>query len=278
MKSHIPKFIFSLLLSLLFSSVASGIYPQRLVSGIPSITEMLFALDLGERVVGVTTNCNYPPAALKKEKIGGFALNLEKIVSLKPDLVFMLEDAQKPDIAKLKNFGLAVYTINPHNLEEVLESLLKIGKVTGKEKKARALGAKMKIKIASLQPETGGLSGVLKRPRVLVIVGANPLIVVGGGTYIDDIVKQAGGQNIAGQARVAYPQYSFEKLLNEDPDFLVISGGALKQEEIGRDDRWQRLRAVRNNRILFINSDIISRPGPRVVEAIEALAQKFSEL
>src|SRR3989338_7063207 len=115
--------LFSFLLGPVFAAV-----PRRIISGMPSITEMLFALKLGDRIVGVTNNCNYPPEALKKEKIGGFFLNLEKIVSLKPDLVIMIEDAQKRDIARFKKFGLPVYTINPRNVADVMAELVKLCK------------------------------------------------------------------------------------------------------------------------------------------------------
>lgn len=238
--------------------------PQRIISSMPSITEMLFALDLGDRVVGVTTNCNYPPEALKKEKVGGFFLNLEKVVSLKPDLIIMLEDAQKREIKRFKDYGLPVYTINPHTVAEVMNSLLELGKVTGKEKKAKVLVAGMRRRLRIV---------VLKRPRVLAVVGYNPLIVGGGGTFIDDVINYAGAENITGKAKAAYPQYSFEKLLEENPEYIIIPEGVVKREEIERDNRWQSLKAVKNNKILFINADILSRPGPRVVEAVEEIAK-----
>ncbi|MGB9613388.1 MAG: ABC transporter substrate-binding protein [Candidatus Margulisiibacteriota bacterium] len=244
-------------------------YPQRIISGMPSITEMLFALGLEDRIVGVTANCNYPPEALKKEKIGGFFLNLEKIVSLKPDLVVMLEDTQKQDIKRLKDYGLPVYTINPHTVVEVMDSLVKLGEVTGKRKEAKILIKQMKNRIASVQPK--GTSS-LERPRVLVIVGYRPLIVAGAGTFIDDIIKYAGGENIAQDAKASYPQYSFERLIKEDPEYMIIPEGVVEKEEIARDSRWQSLQAVRGNKILFINADILSRPGPRLVEAIEKIA------
>lgn len=255
----------------LIGSAAWGV-PQRIVSGIPSITEMLFALDLGDRVVGVTNNCNYPPEALKKEKVGGFFLNLEKIVSLKPDLVVMLEDAQKRDIEKFRAYGLNVYTVNPHTVEEVMDSLLALGKITGKEEKAQALVADMRQRIGKVRGRSSFLWFILRRPRVMVIVGNNPLVVVGGGTFVGDTVKNAGAENITEKVRGAYPHYSFERLLKDNPEYIIIPSGVVREEEIRSDSRWQSLSAVRNKRVLFINADIISRPGPRVVEAIEEIA------
>ena len=271
MKAFYKAIILFLLVLLALPAWAK--YPQRIISTMPSLTEMLFALDLGNRVVGVTNNCNYPPEAKKKEKIGGFFLNLEKVVSLKPDLIIMLEDAQKRDIEKFKNYGLPVYTINPRKVDEVMDSLIKLGEVTGKKRKAKILVADMKRRIAAIKQKDIEMMTVLRRPRVLVVVGSNPLIVVGGGTFIDDIIKYAGGLNIAREAKAAYPQFSFEKLMQENPDYIIVPEGVIKSAEIQEDSRWQRLAAVKNNRILFIDADILSRPGPRVVEAIEEIAK-----
>ncbi len=239
----------------------------------PSVTEMLFALDLGDRVVGVTTNCNYPPAAKSKEKIGGFFINLERVVSLKPDLVIMVEGAQKRDIERFKKYGLPIHTINPRNVVDVMDELVKLGNKMGQERVAAALVSKMKARLAAVQPGGFSLELILrKRPKVLTIVGNNPLIVVGGGAFIDDIMKQAGVENIAGGSKAAYPQFSFETLLKENPEYLIIPSGTIAKSEIGREPRWQKLAAVRENKILFIDADILSRPGPRVVEAVEAIA------
>jgi iron complex transport system substrate-binding protein len=256
--------------------LAGGVYadaPWRIISGMPSITEMLFALGLDDRIVGVTTNCNYPPAALEKEKIGGFFLNLEKIVSLKPDLVVMLEDAQKRDIQKLKEFGLPVYTVNPNSVIEVMGALVELGEVTGTKEKAEKVIDGMKKRILAVEAKVRDLPP----KKVLLIVGYKPLIVVGGGSFIDDVLRYAGAENIAGQAKAAYPQYSFEKLLDDNPDYLIIPEGVVERKEIEEDSRWQSLDAVKNARILFISADVLSRPGPRVVEAIEEIAEFIHE-
>ena len=139
-----------LLFLLLLIGSTCWAFPQRIVSGMPSVTEMLYALDLGDRVVGVTTNCNYPSEAKKKEKVGGFFLNLEKIVSLKPDLIVMIEDAQRRDVQKFKNYGLKVFTINPRTVSDVMDSLIKLGEVTGKRRRAEQLAAQMQRRIGRL--------------------------------------------------------------------------------------------------------------------------------
>lgn len=247
--------------------------PQRIISTIPAVTEMIFALDLGERVVGVTTNCNYPPKAKTKEKIGGFFINLEKVVSLKPDLVIMQEDAQKRDAERLKSHRLPVMTVNPKSVEGVLAALLAIGRATGQELKARTLAGEMRRRISSARPKVFGLELLLrKRPRALVIVGVDPLVVAGEGSFINDVLKQAGVENVAAGARGEYPQYSLEKMIEENPSYLIIPDGLAGTARLKRDQRWQNVEAVKNGKILFIDQDIISRPGPRVVGAIEAIA------
>jgi iron complex transport system substrate-binding protein len=249
---------------LIFFSYAYVEYPKRIVSTMPSITEMLFALGLEDQIVGVTTNCNYPLEALEKEKVGGFFLNLEKVVSLKPDLIVMLEDAQKGDLQN---------TVDPQTVIEVMGTLVELGEVTGTKEKAEEVVEGMKKRILSVEAKVSELP--LK--KVLIIVGYKPLIVVGGENFIDDVIRYAGAGNIAADTKAAYPQYSFEKLLDDDPDHIIIPEGVVEKKEIEGDSRWQSLEAVKNDRLLFIDADILSRPGPRVVEAIEEIAEFIHE-
>ncbi|MFH1683663.1 MAG: cobalamin-binding protein [Candidatus Margulisiibacteriota bacterium] len=260
-------------LILLFATAACAEYPQRIISGMPSITEMLYALDLEDRIVGVTTNCNYPPEAQKKEKIGGFFMNLEKVVSLKPDLIIMLEDAQDRDIKKFKDFGLPVYAVNPQTVIEVMGTLVELGEKTGTKDQAEKIVEEMKIRIVTVEAKVKELPA----KKVLVVVGYKPMIVVGGDNFIDDLIRYAGAENIAGKAKAAYPQYSFERLLKQDPDYIIITEGIVKKEEIEKDGRWQSLAAVKSNKILFMDADILSRPAPRVMDAIEQIAEFIHE-
>ena len=246
--------------------------PHRIISTIPSVTEILFALDLGDRVVGVTTNCNYPLAAKKKYKIGGFFLNLERVVALKPDLVIMQEDAQQREVERFKYQRLPVLTIRPKSVDGVLAAILEIGKATGKEAAAQALTAEMRRRLERAKPKTFGLELLLRKsPRALVIVGVDPLVVAGEGSFISDILKQAGVENLA-KVGGEYPQYSLEKMIEENPSYLIVPRGLANFTKFRADRRWQNVAAVKNGKILFIDSDILSRPGPRVVDAVEAIA------
>lgn len=253
-------------------SVVFASPPHRIISTMPSITETLFALGLDKEIVGVTTNCNYPPAALKKTKIGGFFLNIEKIVSLKPDMIVMQKDAQPRDVDRLKKLNLPIHLIKTQTVKEIMDAIDDLGKITGREKEAAALVRQMQRRIDAVKPKTWGIDFVLSRPRTIVIVGYEPLICAGKGTVIDDVLRLAGAENIAADSRNQYPQYSLEQLAQKDPDVLIIMKGTVSSQMIKRAGQWQRISAVKNNRLLFINPDILSRPGPRIVDALEQVA------
>jgi len=290
-RHHIKKFK-ALILILLIATPVFGKVPERIVSGMPAITEILFAIGAGDQVVGVTSNCNYPLEAKKKQKVGGFFLNLEKIVSLDPDLVIMQEDAQTKDIKRFKKFGLPVHTINIKSVRDVMETIREIGGRVGKKREAEARVKEMRERINKIKKKIDShrpsILEVLKiwnkevlkiwnkgddKRKALVIVGYSPLVVAGGGTFIDDILKTAGVENVAGKTKAAYPQYSFEKLVAEDPQYIIIPKNIVAKKQIEKSKRWRSLEAVRNGRILFIDPDILSRPGPRVVSAIEKIAE-----
>ena len=250
---------------------ASAAPPQRIISTIPCITETLYALGLEDKIVGVTENCNYPANAMNKEKVGREIVNAEKVISLKPDLILMLEDAQRPDIEKLKKFKLPVKTINPHSVEEVIKVIGDIGEITGTKEKANEITADIRSRLERVRQKSSNWP----RPKVFLVVGYRPLITTGQGTFIGDILHLAGGENIVKNARSPYPEWSMETLLKDDPEVIVIMDGVVEQREVMSDRRWASLSAVRNNRIIFIDPDIISRPGPRVINAVELLAELF---
>jgi iron complex transport system substrate-binding protein len=273
-------------------SIPNNPSPQRIVSCMPNITEILFAIGLESRIVGVTLNCNYPAAAQKKEKVGRETINVEKVISLKPDLVVMQGSEQPREIEKLKKRNLPVKVINPQTVDGVMAAILELGRVTGNSRQAGKVVAKMQERLkkvqspkSKVQSSPGGLRTTNHEsrttshaPRVLVIVGVNPLVVAGGNNFIDDVVKTAGAQNAAAQLKAPYPQYSFEQLVRDDPDAVIVAKNVvLGEKEIYNDKRWQKLRAVKNKQVLVIDADTISRPGPRVIDAIEEIAGFFGE-
>lgn len=239
----------------------------------PSATEMLFALGLEDRIVGVTINCNWPPQAKAKAKIGGFFLNLEKIVSLRPDMVVMVAGAQDQSIAELRSRGLPVTTIRSGSLADILSEAERLGQLTGRTTEAEELTSGMRLRLASVEAKVRGLA----RPTVLVVVGTKPLVVVGENNFIADIIDLAGAENVAAGAETAYPQYSLEALLESDPEYIIFPEGLIDPAELGQDPRWQSLSAVAGGRLLFIDPDVLTRPGPRSVQAVEQIAEFIHE-
>lgn len=233
----------------------------------PSITETLFALGLGDRVVGVTTNCDYPPEAKKKEKVGQMVMNLEKIVSLKPDLIIMLQDAQQYDIWRLKGRGLPVVTINPHSVSDVMDSIKYIGSITGVTYEAQSLVNRLNYRLDRI--------GYLTKGRVpksaFVMVGYRPLVTTGKSTFVNDIITRAGFQNSM-QGGGEYPQVNFEELYRMNPDIVIIPVGLVSSYEVINDAKLSRLTAVTSGKILWIDPDIFFRPGPRIVDAVEEIS------
>ena len=247
--------------------------PKRIISTAPDTTEILFALGLGNRVVGVSTYCNYPEEAKTKEKIGTFQdPNIEKVLALKPDLVISTGGVQRQFIERLEKMGIPVYTSYPHNLDEVLKSIYKIGLVTGAEKEAKDLIFDLKFRIARV---TSKVSKVKNKPRVFFELWHEPLMSAGPGSFIDDLIKKAGGINLAGNARTAYPIFSLEQLVKEDPDVIIAAESSMggNPSDIAKRPGWEMLKAVKNQKIFTINDDIIFRAGPRLVIALETIAK-----
>jgi iron complex transport system substrate-binding protein len=245
--------------------------PKRIISCMPSITEMLYALDLDDEIVGVTENCNYPEAAKTKEKVGRDRMNLEKIISLKPDLIVMLGSTQGPDIRKFRSMGLPVFVIDPQTVWGALASLDRLGEATSRIHAAYGLNEKLKRKLNWTASRVK--ASKKSRPKVFVEIWHKPLITASAGTFVNDVIEKAGGNNIAKNAIGKFPEYSFEKLLAADPDAIIIPRQNVNDEgQITNDGRWQKLKAVRSGRVLFIDADILTRPGPRSGIAVETIA------
>lgn len=257
-------------LFLLFLSIQTLAQPQRIISTMPNITEILFAMGLEERVVGVTTNCNYPPEARLKPKIGRETVNLEKIVSLKPDLILMLEDAQKKDVERLRELDLPVFTINPHSVDQIIDSINEIGRVTGMTDEAIEVSSKIEEDASYYRQQT------LVKRSVFVVVGTKPLITIGPNNFVNDAVFIAGGINIAADAKAAYPQYNPEQLIQDDPQILIVPNDLTTLAKLKKDRVFKRLSAVRKNKVLFMDPDILFRPGPRIGEAITQMSEFIS--
>ncbi len=248
--------------------------PQRIVSLAPSNTEILFALGLGEKVVGVTECCNYPPEALDKEKVGGFSTpDIEKIIALQPDLILASSIHAKEVIPALEERGLTVFALAPENLDEVLKDIEVVGKITGKEEETSELVAQMENRIKAITDITRDLE---ERPRVFYITWHDPLWSVGSETHHQELIEKAGGVNIF-QDITGYKTVNLETVIARDPEVIIACTG--HGEAKGKPFEWAmeepRLgvtEARKNNRIYQIDADLVSRTGPRIIEALEQFA------
>jgi len=248
--------------------------PQRIISLAPSNTEILFSLGLGDKVVGVTDYCNYPPEALNKTKIGGFSTpDIEKIVALQPDLILAADIDKTEVIPALEGHGLTVFALDPKDLDGILKDISMVGKITGKEKEANELVTQMGNRIRAITDKTKNLE---ERPRVFYITFHNPLWTVGVGSFIHELVDKSGGvnifQDIAGNKAV-----NIELVIARNPEVIIAStghgaAGGQPFEWAKTESRLQATEARKNNRIYEIDADLVSRSGPRIVDGLEWLA------
>ncbi|MBI5556769.1 MAG: cobalamin-binding protein [Deltaproteobacteria bacterium] len=248
--------------------------PQRIVSLMPSITEIVFALGAGSRLKGVTLFSNEPPEAAQLPSVGSYARpDLEKIISLKPDLCLAARDGNPKHIVdKLTALNIPVYTIDPRNLTEITDSIILLGQVLGEEKKAQEIATGMADKIDSVAHRAGRES---KKPRVFFQIDASPIISAGANTFIDQLITQAGGINLAASATTTYPRYSWEDILLMQPEVVIIASmaGGYGEEELKSAWRqWPQLPAVQNNRLYVVSADLFDRPTPRLVDGLALLA------
>ncbi len=250
--------------------------PQRIISLAPSNTEILYSLGLAERVVAITEYCNYPPEAEAKPTIGGFSTpNIEEIVALAPDLLLATSIHEARIIPQLESRGLTVLALNPKAIDGVLEAILLTGKAVGVPENASDLVAKMQNRINAVTDRTASLPPD-KRPGTFYIVWHDPLMTAGSGTLQNELIVKAGGTNIAG-GLVDYADLSLESVIAASPDVIIAgSGHGSGQEHTFKyaqtEPRLRDTGARRNDRIYAINSDLASRPGPRIVDALEQFA------
>ncbi len=248
--------------------------PQRIVSLAPSITEILFALNMGERVAGVTKFCNYPPEAAEKPQVGGFSdVSIEKLLEVQPDLVLVASIHMAQVLPELEKLGLPALVIDARDFPGVLESIRLIGKVTGAEKAAEDLTAQMQERADKVA------QAVKDRPRPRVYWELDPsLWTAGPGSFVQDLIERAGGENIAANAEAAWVQLSAEAIIAADPEVIFLADHPYGEsaETVKARPGWEKISAVVNGRIVELTQeqgDIVSRAGPRVIDALELIAR-----
>lgn len=245
--------------------------PQRIISLIPSIAETLFAIGAGERLVAVTDYTNFPAAAKQIPSIGSYAdPSLETILSYQPDLIIATTDGTPLALVQqLTRLKLPVFVISSHTIATALTAIETLGKITASEAAATALVSDIRKRLAVIN------NHLTARPpvQVLACVMLQPLVVAGPGTFVDDLVRHAGGNNVVPPGPSHYPTWNMEALLRADPDVIVVSAHPGQPAPAVIFDNWPQLQAVRGQRIKIMEADWIHRPGPRMILGIEALAK-----
>lgn len=237
---------------------------------------LVYAVGLQDKLVGVDDFSNYPPEAESKEKVGGFSKpNLEKIVSLSPDLILAANLHVKSVVPELEKRGLKVVVLQAETLDLVPDNLELIGKIGGSPELADKAAADYRARVEAVVTKVKGVS---ERPRVFFELDP-ALYTAGPDTFLDDMITKAGGENIAGDAPTAWPQLSQEAVVAKDPQIIVLAddlpdAGGVTPEVVKARPGWDVIDAVKNNRIVTVpNRDITSRPAPRAVEGLEFLAK-----
>jgi iron complex transport system substrate-binding protein len=245
---------------------------RRIVSLSPGVTEILFAIGAGDKTVGITRYCNYPPEAQDRVRVGGFSgatVSTEQISALKPGVVILSADMHGRIIALLDSLSIPSFAVEPRNFSQVYETIAVLGTLTGNDEGAAAVIRGMKEKIALAAERSRGR----EKPGVFWELADEPLITVGGGTFISEAIALGGGKNIFEELEEQWPLVSAEQVLIRNPDWILTGddmGGGL--EYLFRRPLWRDLPALKNGRAALVNADLLYRYGPRLADAVIAIA------
>ncbi|WAI02420.1 helical backbone metal receptor [Methanogenium organophilum] len=251
--------------------------PQRIVSLAPANTEILYALGLGDKVVGVTDYCNYPEEALAAEKVGGYSsVNIEKVLQAKPDLVVAAFGNTAEVIEHLDNLGLTVISLNPASIGDVQDNIRLVGEATWADDEAAVVVSEMQACIDAVETAVASADTT---PSVVHMVWNDPIWVSGTGSFQDEMFEMAGGTNAFPTVQ-GWEIVSMEEFIVTDPDVIIANSGAgmggeqydILYRYVLDEPRFQGLSAVKEGRVYLVDSDIIDRGGPRIVEALEIVA------
>ncbi|MCM3707162.1 MULTISPECIES: ABC transporter substrate-binding protein [Cytobacillus] len=252
--------------------------PERIVSVIPSNTEIAFELGLGEKVVGVSDFDNYPPEASEKEKIGGLDFNVEKVISLNPDLVLAhASSAQNSEagLQQLRDAGMTVLVVNDaKNFNQVFESIEMIGTASGEKEKAETLVSDLKRHLEEIKTKANGIKEEDRKSVMVEVSPAPEIYAAGTETFMDEMLGVINAENIITED--GWPKMDSEAIIERNPDVIVTTHGFYTEDAVGNvlsREGWQDITAVKNKQIANVDSDMVTRSGPRIIEGVEELAK-----
>ena len=247
--------------------------PRRIVSLVPSATELIYALGGEDRLVGRTDFCDYPPAAKDKPSVGGMiSPSLETIATLKPDVVIATTSGNRLEtFTRLQQIGIPVYAVHAHRVSEMLDAARRLGELTGRQAAVAPL-------VAGLERRLFAVANAVRpypRPRVLYVLWPEPLLVPASGALLTELIALAGGDSITAKERGDYPRFSIEAAVVRAPEVILLASHGGRSAPVVRDkwDRLASLPAVKSKRVHSIDGSLVHRYGPRVVDGVETLAR-----
>ena len=246
--------------------------PERIISLAPSNTEILYAIGLGDKVVGVTINDDYPAEVLQVEKIGDYnGINLERVIELQPDLIINYGPGNEEENARLDEVGIKYVGFEPESIDAVLDTITRIGNITGAVEKAKTLTDEMNEKKIEILSKVEGS----ETKKVFYEIWHEPLMAAGSGSFLDELMKLCGGENVAKDAEGDYPQFDLEQLVERNPEVYLTSADIPEKtvESIMARPGFENIDAIKNGNVYVLDGNVVSRPGPRIIEALELIAR-----
>jgi cobalamin transport system substrate-binding protein len=255
-------------------SISVPLRVERIISLAPSLTEIVYAIGAGDRLVGNTAYCNFPPAAKSVEKVGDtLHPSLERIIGLRPQLVLVSTASQLEVFTQqLEAHNIAVFVTDPHDLEGVFRSIEQLGEITGDGVQAKQLVEQLRARAIAVE------AAVKQKQPVTVFyqLSEEPLYTAGHDAFVTDLIQRAGGVSVTSEVPGAWPKYSAESALAARPEAIVLpTGGSMGEANSSVADALKGSPAVRGGRVYKINDDILVRPGPRAVDGLEEMARAF---
>lgn len=251
--------------------------PERIISVSPSATEIIGVINADHMLVGVSLYSYYPPSVKNLPKVGSYVKpNIEQIISLNPDLVVVSFDGvSRSDVNKLRRLNINVAVLRSEKFSDIIKNINWLGEVLQHQKEAKEVAGNLEGRYEQIR----SLVKEIPKPSALYSIALDPIISVGAKSFINSLIHDAGGINISGDIDQAYPKLTVESVIARSPDILVFStgmGNELNMEgQLPFWTRWKNIPAVRDQRFIEIDQDIINRPGPRIVQALAFLAQQF---
>ncbi|RJP62922.1 MAG: hypothetical protein C4543_01385 [Ignavibacteriales bacterium] len=266
-----PIFLFSQSFSIdddLDRSIYFDSIPTKVISLAPNITEMIYQLNVGDKLVGNTKYCYFPEDAKSVSKVGDIlTINYEKIIELQPDVIFLtVEGNQKHVYEKLMNLGFKVFVSNPRDYEGIKKTFKDLGKVFGKRQLAKIKIQEWDSTLAQIKSDSKNFT----RKTVMILVELNPIMIAGKNTFINTYIETCNMKNFSEEAQLNYPIFSRETVIERDPDIIVYPSSGKESIKTLTDTypEWASLSAIKNNRVFFVDRDLYFRPGPRFIEAL----------